>query len=321
MDGVLIYPTVTMNEPPLIGEGFDWVAGPLAKIDETGMPAEPVLAKISDELPGALTGLLERSHIDLWDSPIQTAGIQVVGLEFCPSDDDALAPAQLVVHFISDTANIDTIDGLLSVRTSTTRTFLSELCPRLVLHPFQKRAFAVVAEDGESNFSVHGNVFVIESENPKLQSLLHCRLTLSLQVAMAQYYSLQMGLLMWPDVDDSNPTWDDFHKSMSFISQKLIWPKISLNADAQLLYEGIRATLGIEATLNQVLADIDRRNQIVQAKSAQNLNSYGLVFAVSGLVATWIGIGVATTSPAGAIGGVLTLAAAGLIKYKNRKLL
>lgn len=161
---------------------------------------------------------------------------------------------------------------------------------------------------------------MVESENSKLQSLLHGRLALSLQLAATQFYALQNGLRSWPGIDDANSDWDEFHQLMSLLSQKLVWPKVSLNPDAQRLYEGIRNAFGIEVTLNQVLADIDRRNQIVQAKSAQALNSYGLVFAASGLAATWIGIGVATTIPVGTIGGVVTIASLAWIKYKNHKI-
>lgn len=320
MDGVLIYPTVTTNEPPSFGEDFTWQIGPLARLDESGMPAEPVVAKVSEELPSALQDSLDRLHIDLWDSPIQVGRIDVVGFEYVANDDETLAPAMLLVHFISNTGNLDVIANLRSTRTKVARDFLAKIAPGLVLHPLQSRGFAVVAQAGDPSFTVHDGVFLVESENPKLQSSLHGRLALSLQVAAAQFYSLQIGLLLWPSIDDSDATWDEFHQSMSLVSQKLVWPKISLNVDAQHLYEGIRTTLGIEASLNQVLADIDRRNQIVQAKSAQALNSYGLVFAVSGLTATWIGIGVATTSPIGTVGGLITFAAVAWIKFKNRRI-
>lgn len=172
MDGVLIYPTVTTNEPPSVGEDLDWQTGPLARLDESGMPSEPVIAKISEELPNALQGSLGRLHIDLWDSPFQVGEIDVVGFEYVASDVETLSPALLLVHFVSDKGNLGLIANLRSTRTKVAREFLTQIAPQFSLHPLQPRGFAVVAQPGDLSITVHDGVFWSNLRTPSCS--LYC---------------------------------------------------------------------------------------------------------------------------------------------------
>ena len=313
MDIVVAIPMANRKTLPVVSHEKQWIDGTLDYITDAGVPGGVITNLIAPEFPRSLRGLLARKSVSLWRSKIAVSPIlDVVGLEWLQFYDGM--PDMLLVH----------LTGGYAAQSMFTRTHLREtkdlvskiFSEEVDFHETVSKGVAVVAENSfrfeKQTLLAKDHVLVFESTNDA--KFIHGRCAHVLTVVAAQSFALEILNAEWP-IEASSSEMKKFIKRYLRYRHRYEWLEIFVEPDSKMIYLNLRSMLSIEPKFRNFGIEVNEFQQNRQAKSAENLNVFGLGLAGLALISTLIS---QSASRFIAVGALLIIVI-GVIASKGRK--
>lgn len=289
---------ITGSKLPSAVGGTVWTNGPLARVTASGVPGSSVVNLISKELPSTLReAVFTRSHINLWDSPIQLSSkkyINVVGLEWLKSANSVADICLIHLEVNKTDTDLGAVTDYMEAVTRTWRKesmqFLDEIFPGqnlidsastqgLALIGFQNYKQGTAAET-KGHILTYGT-----SENePKL---IHAYGAHVIAILALQQFSLDYLNSIWPADFTKRRHLMKFSQEFIELRHKYNWSSLFINSDARRIYKNFRGSLNIDKKYADFGNEITEALTLTQNKSSLRLTRMASIVAVSALIPVW----------------------------------
>jgi hypothetical protein len=301
---------------PIVNHEKQWIDGTLDYITDAGVPGGVITNLIAPELPLSIRGLLDRKSVSLWRSKIAVnPQLDVVGLEWLQFIDGL--PDILLVHFAGE-GNSQPIKSVFTrTHLRETQELVGKLFSETVdFHGTVSKGVAIVAENtfkyDTQTLLAKDHVLVFDATNDS--KFVHGRCAHVLTVVAAQAFALDILNTEWP-IEASSSEMKKFIKRYLRYRHRYEWLEIFVEPDSKMIYLNLRSMLSIEPKFRNFGIEVNEFQQNRQAKSAENLNVFGLGLAGLALISTLIS---QSASRFIAVGALLIIVI-GVIASKGRK--
>jgi hypothetical protein len=327
MDIVLAIPMKSKNGLPAVKTDRAWQNGTLSRVTASGTPGEQVVNLISREFPRTLRDLVfERSHINLWDAPIEVSGkkyLKVVGLEFFNNQGEL--PNICLIHFEvqKDFVEIDAVSGFVESITRLWRKESQALLADLfissdLIDELHMQGLGIIGHEqtnyGSANETRgHVLVYTTKENEPKL---IHAYGAHVIAVVALQQFSLDYLNFLWPKNLTNRRELLEFSQKFLNFRHKFNWTSLFINSDARRMYRNLRDSLNIEKRYTDYGDEIREALAISQGNSSLVFNKVAAVVAISALIPIWIPT-IISNPEFGIVGLVTTAIFAGLMIGKK----
>ena len=299
MNIVMALPMVASATLPAVRADKTWQPGTLSRVTASGTPGEPIVNLISREFPKSLREIVfTRSHVNLWDSPIELAEkkyLNVVGLEWLNSAKGI--PNICLIHFEvkNAQADIETVTNFIEAITRTWRKESQQLLEDLfieqgLIHPEISQGLAIIGFEQNvlgSATETRGHI-ITYAKNENEPKLIHAYGSHVLAIIALQQFSLDSLNAIWPKDISNKKELIQFSKNFLEFRHNFNWSSLFINSDARKMYRNFRDSLSIEKKYADFGVEINEAMMLAQSKSSLVMARVAAVVAISALVPVWL---------------------------------